>query len=224
MGWGQGAGKEPRWFTITGVVRDVRQEGLEQPIAPAVYIPNRFPALPAMTIVMRSTVDPNALISSARSIIHQMDPDLTIFDVQTMQERLDRSLWTRRTYSWLFGVFAGLALIMAIAGIYGVISYAVTQRTREIGIRIALGAEPRQVLAEVLRQGMTLATVGVLIGLIGAFAATRLLQSLLAGISPHDPWAFAAVSILLVVAALVANLIPARRASKVDPMVALRFE
>jgi putative ABC transport system permease protein len=224
VGFGMGAGKEPRWFIITGVVRDVRQDGLEQPVAAAVYVPNRFVPQPATTVVIRSNVDPSAIIASARSIIHDMDPDLTMFDIQTMQERLDRSLWTRRTYSWLFGVFAGIALVMAVAGIYGVLSYTVTQRTREIGIRVALGAEPRQVLGQVLREGMAMAAVGVAIGFGGAFAATRLLQSLLAGVSPHDPWAFAAVSIVLGVAALAANLIPARRAARVDPMRALRFE
>jgi putative ABC transport system permease protein len=213
-----------RWLTVTGVVRDVRQDGLDQQIASAVYLPNSLVPNSAMTIVIRSTLGPESLIPSVRAIIHKMDPDLTIFDIHTMQERLDRSLWARRTYSWLFGVFAGIALVMAVAGIYGVISYAVTQRTCEIGIRMALGAEPHQVLSRVLRQSMILAIFGIVIGLAIAFASTRLLQSLLAGISPDDPGVFAAVSIVLIVAALAANLLPARRAATVDPVRALRFE
>ncbi|HUA86393.1 MAG TPA: ADOP family duplicated permease, partial [Bryobacteraceae bacterium] len=219
-----GPGRQSQWLTVVGVVRNVRQDGLEQDVTPAAYVASRWNPNPTMTIVIRSTVDPNSLIASARAIIRQMDPDLTLFDVQTMQERLDRSLWIRRTYSWLLGVFAGIALVMATTGIYGVVAYAVTQRTREIGIRIALGAEPRQVLGEVLRRGMALAAVGVALGLAGAVAATRLIQSLLAGVSPHDPWIFVAVSILLALAALAANLVPARRAANVDPVDALRFE
>ena len=159
-----------------------------------------------------------------RRRFRERDADLAPAQMRTMEDRINRSLWTRRTYSWLFGVFASIALVMAIAGIYGVISYAVTQRTREIGIRMALGAEPGQVLGAILREGMTLAAIGLAIGLAGAFAATRLLQSLLAGVSPHDPWAFLAVSMVLIAAAFAANFIPARRAARIDPMHALRFE
>ena len=217
-------GQKPRWLTVTGVVRDVRQDGLAQPIAPAVYVPNTLLNHSGMVVVMRSTISPGLLVTSAREITRQMDPGLTMFDVQTMQERLDRSLWERRAYSWLFAVFAGIALVMAIAGIYGVISYAVTQRTREIGIRVALGAEPRQVLGLVVREGMLLAVSGIAIGSIIAFASTRALASILAGVNPRDPWALGGVAIILGAAALAANLIPARRAAKVDPVQALRFE
>ena len=153
-----------------------------------------------------------------------MDPGLPMFEIRTMRERMERSLWARRTYSWLFGVFAGAALVLAVAGIYGVVSYAVTQRTHEIGIRMALGAEPGQVLGQVLMEGMALVGTGVAIGLAGAALATRLLQPLLAGVSPHDPWAFAAVGLALTLAALAASLVPARRAATVDPVRALRFE
>ncbi len=161
-----------------------------------------------MNIVLHSGVDPTSLIAAARETVRRADPDLALYDVLTMQARMERSLWVRRTYSWLFGVFAALALALAIAGIYGVVSYAVTQRTREIGIRMALGANPSQVLGGVLREGMLLAAIGVAIGIAGALAATRLLESLLAGVSPHDPWAFVAVSIGLGVATLAANFIP----------------
>ncbi len=217
-------GTKPMWMSVVGIARDTKHYGLDQEIRPTVYMPILQSPSDSMIVVLHGSGDARALAGAARAAVRSLDPDLAPAAIETMEERLSRSLWTRRTYSWLFGVFAGIALVMAIAGIYGVISYAVTQRTREIGIRIALGAEPRQVLSAVLREGMTLAVVGVAIGLIGAFAATRLLQSLLAGVSPHDPWAFAAVSIALVLAALAANLIPARRAANVDPVHALRFE
>jgi len=140
-----------------------------------------------------------------------------------MRQLLDRSLGTLRAYSWLFGVFAAIALVMAAAGIYGVISYSVTQRTREIGIRMALGAQPRQVIRAVLRAGLTLVAAGGLVGLAGAWFATRLMGSLLAGVSPHDPQAYLAVITVLAVAALPATFFPARRATSVDPVQALKF-
>jgi predicted permease len=217
-------GSKPQWMRVVGVARNTRHYGLDQDTRPEVYMPYRQQPRSSMHIVLRSTVGTIALMQSAREVVRRADPDLAIFEIMTMQERLERSLWARRTYSWLFGVFAALALALAIAGIYGVVSYAVTQRTREIGIRMALGANPSQVLSEVLREGMFLAVIGVGIGIIGALAATRLLASLLDGVSPHDPWAFIAVSIGLTLAALAANFVPARRAASVDPMRALHFE
>jgi ABC-type antimicrobial peptide transport system permease subunit len=145
-------------------------------------------------------------------------------DIRTMTERLDRSLWARRAYSWLFGAFALVALVLAAAGIYGVISYAVSQRTQEIGIRMALGAQPAQVLREVLLSGMLLVSAGVAIGLAGALAAVRWLQSLLFGVSSRDPIIYAAVMLSVVLIGLLANFVPARRAALVDPLRALRFE
>ena len=217
-------GNKPTWMRVVGVASDTKHYGLDQDARPEVYMPFREQPRESMNVVLRSKVGTTALIASAREVIQRADPDLAMYEVRTMQERLQRSLWARRTYSWLFGVFAALAFALAVAGIYGVVSYAVTQRTREIGIRMALGANPSQVLSSVLREGMTLAAIGVAIGIIGALAATRLLASLLAGVSPHDPWAFIAVSIGLGLAALAANFVPARRAASVDPMHALRFE
>jgi putative ABC transport system permease protein len=147
-----------------------------------------------------------------------------MFDIRTMTERLDQSLWARRAYSWLFGAFALVALILAAAGIYGVISYAVSQRTQEIGIRMALGAQPAQVLREVLASGMLLVSAGVALGLAGALAAVRLLQTLLFGVSSRDPIIYAAVMLGVVIVGLLANFVPARRAASVDPLRALRFE
>jgi predicted permease len=214
---------KPEWLNVVGVARDTKHYGLDQDMRPTVYLPSRRNRT-TMVIAIHCIADVRAISAAALSAVHQLDPDIATTEMRTMEQRLERSLWTRRTYSWLFGVFAAIAFVMAIAGIYGVISYAVTQRTREIGIRIALGAEPKQVLGQVLRQGMTLALIGVALGLGGALLATRLLQSALAGVSPHDPWAFAAVAIVLVLAALAANLVPALRAARVDPMHALRSE
>jgi putative ABC transport system permease protein len=141
-----------------------------------------------------------------------------------MTERLERSLWARRAYSWLFGAFALVALLLAAAGIYGVISYAVSQRTQEIGIRMALGAQPRQVFGEVLASGMLLVSAGVVIGLAGALAVVRLLQTLLFGVSSRDPIVYAAVMLGVVLVGLVANFVPARRAASVDRLRVLRYE
>ena len=177
-----------------------------------------------MNIVLRGAIEPQMLIGPAREILRQMDPELPMFDIRTMTERLDRSLWARRAYSWLFGAFALVALVLAAAGIYGVISYAVSQRTQEIGIRMALGAQPRQVLGEVLASGMLLVTAGVAIGVAGALAVVRLLQTLLFGVSSRDPIVYAAVMLGVVLVGLLANFVPARRAASVDPLRALRFE
>jgi putative ABC transport system permease protein len=141
-----------------------------------------------------------------------------------LQQRVDRSLWARRTYTWLFAAFGAIALLLAAAGIYGIISYGVTQRTREIGIRIAVGAKPHEILGLVVREGMALVAIGIAVGTVGAALATRLLQSQLAGLSPRDAWSFSAAGFVLISAALAANLIPARRAASVDPIRALRVE
>jgi putative ABC transport system permease protein len=210
------------WFTVIGVVADVRDDGLEQPVRPQIFGP--YPAMVSyMNIVVRGRLDSTSLIASAREAARQADPNVGIFDVQTMRQLLDRSLGTRRAYSWLFGVFAAIALVMAVAGIYGVISYSVTQQTREIGIRMALGAQPRQVVWEVLRVGLRLVGAGTVIGLAGAWFAARLMASLLAGVSVHDPQAYLAVITMLAVAALLATFFPARRVASVDPVQALKF-
>ena len=153
-----------------------------------------------------------------------MDPDIPMYDVRTMTERLDRSLWARRAYSWLFAAFAAIALLLAAAGIYGVVSYAVSQRTQEIGIRMALGAQPGQVLREVLGSGMVLVSIGVVFGPCGAFWAVRLLQSLLFGVSSQRPDYLCSRSTRRGCGGSLANFVPARRAASIDPMRALHFE
>jgi ABC-type antimicrobial peptide transport system permease subunit len=173
---------------------------------------------------MRAYSNPESLTGPARQILAGIDPDLPMYAVHTMTAQLDRSLWMRRAYSWLFGVFSPVALVLAAAGIYGVISYAVSQRTHEIGIRMAVGATPREVLANVLRGGMALVAVGTAIGLAVALAAAGLLEKLLFGVSPRDPLVYAAVVLAVAAVGLLANAIPARRAASLDPMRALRTE
>jgi ABC-type antimicrobial peptide transport system permease subunit len=211
-------------MTVIGVARGVRGDGLDHDVEPVVYLPYREHVYAQMTVVVHSAIDAEAQLAAAREIIHQLDPTVAIFDFRTMQQIVDRSLWLRRAYSWLFAGFAGFGLVLALAGIYGVISYTVTQRTREIGIRMALGAEPRQVLAQVLREGTILICVGVTLGLCAATFATRFLQSVLAGVSSNDPWVLVIATVLLCATALAANTLPARRAASVNPVEALRFE
>jgi predicted lysophospholipase L1 biosynthesis ABC-type transport system permease subunit len=214
------------WMQIVGVASDVRYEGLDSQVEPWFYFCQTYPFIPQvpfhMYFVVRGRMEQAALIALAREVTQRLDPGLAIYEVRTMQDWVDRSLGTRRAYSWLFGVFAGVALLLAIAGIYGVVSFTVTRRTREIGIRVALGARPGNVVSEVVRGTMTLAGIGIAIGLCGAWFATRTMTSLLAGMSPHDPCAYAAVIVILSVAVLAATLLPARRAALVDPVSALR--
>jgi ABC-type antimicrobial peptide transport system permease subunit len=153
-----------------------------------------------------------------------MDPDLPIFGIHTMTEQLDRSLWARRAYSWLIGVFALLALLLAAAGIYGVLSYAVSQRTREIGIRMALGASPAEVLVNVLRGGLGLVLAGSVAGAAVTLTGAGLLNKLLFGVSPRDPAVYGCVLTLVLLVGIAANTIPARRAAGLDPVRALRRE
>jgi predicted permease len=217
-------GGKDNWVEVVGVTRDEKHYGLDQEMKPGVFIPLHGVPRSSMNIVLRGSIEPQMLIGPAREILRQMDPELPMFDIRTMAERLDRSLWARRAYSWLFGAFALVALVLAAAGIYGVISYAVSQRTQEIGIRMALGAQPRQVLGEVLASGMLLVSAGVAIGLAGALAVVRLLQTLLFGVSSRDTVVYAAVVLGVALVGLVANFVPARRAASVDPLRALRFE
>ena len=218
------AGSKGQPIEVVGVTRDEKHYGLDQEMKPSVFLPMRGLPRDSMAVILRSEKDPRQMIAPAREVVRQMDPDLPLYRVTTMAERLRRSLWERRAYSWLFASFAAVALLLAAAGVYGVVSYAVSQRTQEIGIRMALGAQPRQVLGEVLANGMVLVALGVALGLAGAFWAVRLLQSLLFGVSVRDPYIFAAVIAAVSCVGLLANFVPARRASSIDPVRALHFE
>ena len=222
------------WYQVIGLLRDERHDGLDQDVTPSVFLPyptalfkavrDDLLSLRFVTFILRGSTDPNSLVSPTRQMVRQLDPDLPMYAVQTMTERLDQSLWTRRAYSWLFGAFALIAIGLAAAGLYGTVSYSVGQRTQEIGIRVALGAGPAQVLGQVLFSGMALVLIGVAGGLFGAVFGTRLLQGLLFGVSSHDPVTYVAVAIGIVAVGLLANFLPARRAAVLDPMRALHFE
>jgi ABC-type antimicrobial peptide transport system permease subunit len=162
--------------------------------------------------------------SAVRQTVASVDRGLSLFDVETMDQVIAKSLAGRRLNLWLLGIFAGIALVLSAAGLYGVISYLVAQRTREIGVRIALGAQTRDVIVLVMGQGARLTAAGIALGLLGAFAFTRVLESLLYGVSARDPLTFAGIAALLAAVALLATWLPARRAARVDPMTAIRNE
>ena len=223
-----------RDFSIVGVVADVRQSGLDRPPMPEIYFPvGQAPGsegvgssmAQSMTIVVRAAADdPNGLTESIRRAVREIDPALPLFRIQTLQTVITQSVAHRRLNGILLGSFAALAVGLAALGLYGVLSYAVAQRTRELGVRLALGAQKSDLFRLVVGGGMKLAAMGVAIGFIAALGLTRLLNSLLYGVTPSDPFTFGSVILLLGVVALLANYIPARRATKVDPMVALRYE
>jgi putative ABC transport system permease protein len=177
-----------------------------------------------MTLVARTDGAPLSFVAAVRSQVQAVDKDQPISNVRTMEERLASAVSQRRFNLILLAIFAGLALSLAAVGIYGVMSYLVTQRTHEIGVRMALGAQTRDVLSLFIRQGMTLALTGVVIGLISALGLTRLIKNLLFGVSTTDPATFSAIALLMALVALLACYLPARRAMKVDPMIALRSE
>jgi putative ABC transport system permease protein len=177
-----------------------------------------------MAVAIRTSADPGSLAGAVRKEVLALDKDQPISNVLTMNEIVSRSIWEQRFYAMLFGIFAAVALILAAVGIYGVMSYAITQRTREIGIRMALGAGQFNVLKLTLKQGMKLALIGVVIGLGAAFALTRLMSGMLFGVSATDLGTFVSIAGLLIGVTLLACYIPARRATKVDPLVALRYE
>jgi putative ABC transport system permease protein len=215
---------KPVMREVVGVVGDVKHEGPSEATPPEVYVPYAQEPGPYMTIVVRTDADPAATIPAVRSAVLTIDKDQPLDQVATMESLLSESMAQPRFYSFVLGVFAAMALALTAVGIYGVMSYSVTQRVHEIGIRLALGAEQGDVLRLVIGQGLVLTVIGMTAGLAGAFALTRVLASLLFGVHPTDPVTFVAVSLLLTTVAMCASYIPARRATKVDPMVALRYE
>jgi predicted permease len=211
-------------FEIVGVVRDVKFDGLAASAEPAYYLPASQAPLNDMTILVRTTSDPRAVISSLRRAVWAIDPNQPISNVNTLEQIVSASIAQPRLNMLLMVLFGGLALLLSAVGIYGLLSYAVTQRTQEVGIRMALGANVSDVLQLVLKQGMFLALIGEAIGLAGAFALTRLMRGLLFDVTPTDTTIFAGVVAVLTLTALLACYLPARRATKVDPLVALRYE
>jgi predicted permease len=212
------------WLTVVGVVGRIKQYTLDVDSRIAFYFPQTQAVQRGMNVVVRSSADPASLTSAVKAEIRALDPDLPLYDVRTMEQRVDASLATRRFSMTLLGVFAAVALVLATVGVYGVMAYLVNQGTREIGIRIALGATQRGIVGLVVRRGMTLAFTGVAIGLLGALAVTRLLSSFLFGVRATDPITFVAIAVLLTLVAMLATFIPARRAARIDPMVSLRCD
>lgn len=212
------------WHTIVGVVGEVKHERLDASTRKSAYLP--YPQIPigGTHLVIRTEAQPESLVRPVRNIVRELDADLPITRVMPMTEIVARSVWQPRLYTALFAVFAAVALILATVGIYGVMSYAVTLRTREIGLRMALGAQRSDVLKLVGRHGLLITTVGVGAGIAAAVGLTRLMSGLLFGVTPTDTITFVAVSVLLAGVALGACFVPARRAAKVDPMIALRYE
>ncbi|HEV2691110.1 MAG TPA: FtsX-like permease family protein, partial [Bryobacteraceae bacterium] len=214
-------GSETR-LTVVGIKADTHQMGLDTEVRPELFIPTRN--LDSIALVVETAGDPLRLTGAIQSQVWAIDPNQPVSDLKSMEQRMDEGWAQRRFNMLLFGTFAGLALLLASVGIYGVLAYAVSQRRQELGIRIALGASSGNVAGLVLRQGLLLAGAGVAIGMAAALALTRLMATLIFGVSTTDPVTFSAVSALLVVIALVASYVPARRAVRVDPMQSLRVE
>lgn len=221
---------DPRspWETVVGVVGDVKYSGLDSGPEPTIYVPYNENSWVGwsreMYLVVRSSGNVQQIVPAIRAELASMDGTLPLARVRTMDELLDESLVQQRFRTWLISGFAALALLLSAIGIYALISYSVSQRTHEIGVRVALGAQPSNVLGMVLKEGLKLLLFGLLLGWIGALGATRVMRSLLYSTSATDAVSFVATSIMLIVVALLACYIPAWRATKVDPMVALRYE
>jgi predicted permease len=211
-------------ITIAGVVGTVKQYGLDDEGKIVVYFPDQQNAGNGMYLVVRASGDAAALAAPVVHEIHETDPTVAVYEVRTMEDRLYSSLARQRFSTTMLGAFAIFALILAAVGVYGVMSYLVTQSQHDLGLRVALGAQRGNILAMVLRQGMSLAAVGIAAGLAGALALTRVMSSLLYGVSATDALTFSLVAMLLAAIAAVAVYVPARRATTVDPMVALREE
>jgi len=211
-------------LTIVGVVGDVRHEGLADSNLPQLYLPYLQNPSSIMNLVVRTTSDPLRWANAVRSQVWAVDKDQPWFDTKTAEDTVADSFGRQHVLASLLGAFASVALLLAAAGVYGLISYAVRQRTHDIGIRIALGAQSGQVLRLVLREGMGLALAGLFIGIFTTLATAGLLSNLLFGVKPTDPASFTGVALLLGGIALLACYIPARRAARVDPLVALRYE
>jgi predicted permease len=221
---GMDANPNAPWMTVIGVVGRVKQYTLDSDSRIAMHLWHLQSPTRAMNVVLRTRTDPTGLTAAVRKEIRELDPDLPVYNVRSMTTRVDESLARRRFSMTLLTAFAVLALGLATIGIYGVIAYLVSQGTREVGIRMALGATPRSILGLIVRQGMTVALVGMTIGLAGAFAMTPMIRALLFGVRASDPFTFVTIATLLMLIALAASYIPARRAARIDPMESLRAE
>jgi putative ABC transport system permease protein len=212
------------WATVVGIIADIRHRALDDKVWPELFRPYEQAPSPSMTLVVRSSAPPAVLAPAIRKAIQAIDRNQPVFGVESLEERLSNSLAERRQRALLLGIFASVALLIAAVGVYAVMAYSVTRRKHEIGVRIALGAQRRDVLNMVMREGLRVALAGIAIGLAGALALTRALSSFLYGVSAADLATYAAVCLMLIAATCLASYLPARRATKVDPMEALRYE
>jgi putative ABC transport system permease protein len=217
-------GDNSKMSEIVGVVSDIRHRSLNAEPKPAYYVPQAQVPFSEMTVMLKTTNDPHALVTSVTREVQSLDADVPVFNIKTMDEYMSASVAQPRFNTTLLSIFAAVALVLTVIGLYGVMSYAVAQRTNEIGIRMALGAQAGNVLALIVKDGVKMVGVGLVIGLAGAFALTRLLSSLLFGVTTRDPATFLAIAVLLSVVAMLACYVPAWRATRVDPLEALRCE
>jgi len=232
--WGEGAngvgrrikfrGPGARWITVVGVVADVKHYGLEKPMRPGVYFPAPQDPRSSMMIAVRTAGDPAAMTPAVRDVLRQMDPEIPLFRVRTMEDLIRQSMAQRAALSWMLAVFATLAFVLAIGGAYGVAMYLVTQRTREIGIRVALGARTGDIFRSVVASGLGVVLIGVALGVAASVSLAGLLGDALFGVSTHDLSVLSFVTVVLLSTALLANGLPARRAARIDPMRSLRTE
>jgi len=219
------------WREIVGVARDTRNYGLDEEVKPEAYMPLTQSApdylagsVSGMILVARTSSDPQSMAAPIKREVQELDGSLPVYNIKTMEQYLAESVAQRRFNMLLLMVFAGVAVLLAAVGLYGVMSYMVSQRTHEIGLRMALGAQARDILAMAVRQGLALIGVGIGIGLVGALALTRVMTGLLYGVGATDPATFVAIVLLLALVSLLACYVPARRATRIDPLIALRYE
>ncbi|HET8644872.1 MAG TPA: ADOP family duplicated permease, partial [Vicinamibacteria bacterium] len=224
LGWGRGEGRPRVGGEVVGIVGDVKDSGLDREQPPECYVAHGQMPVSTMDVVLRTGLSPRSLVPSVEKTVHALDPELPVARVATLEEVVARSISEPRFYVLLLGCFAGMAVFLAALGIFGVMSYAVAQRSREIGIRVALGARPADVLRMILRHAAGLVAAGVLAGLLGSLALSRTIRSLLFELSATDPATLGAMAVVLAAVALLASYLPARRATRVDPVIALRAE
>jgi predicted lysophospholipase L1 biosynthesis ABC-type transport system permease subunit len=210
------------WFTVVGISRDIANWDLSDRPMPSAYLPFPHATDSEPRLIVRASGDPAAVAATVRDAVQAADPLLTLKDVRPMAQVHREAFWRNELFGSVLASFGGVALLLAAVGVYGVLSYLVSQRTREVGVRLALGARRADVVRLVVRQGMTLVLGGVGLGLVGAFAVTRLLRRQLHAVSPTDPVGFASVALLLIAAGFLASYIPASRAASVDPIESLR--
>jgi predicted lysophospholipase L1 biosynthesis ABC-type transport system permease subunit len=222
LGWG--SGDDTRWYEIIGIVGDVRHYGLGSNIRPGFYFPYTVYDYHSMWLVARTESDPEALISAVREAIWSIDSQLPVTSLRPMSDIVTESTWGELIFTRMLSAFAAIALLLALLGIYGVMSYATMERTREIGIRIAVGAHPARVIVMIVRQGMKLVGVGMLIGMLGSIGVGAGLATIFFGVSAFEPVPLVGMALLLSLVAVIASYIPALRVSRHDPVSALRYE